>query len=89
MKPDPIVAAARFEHEHALVGVGGQPVGQQAAGRAGADNDVIVVALDRLGSGHMSLRKLIAAKLQAKIAAWSGRRRGCADRFAFGEACHA
>ena len=47
VKPDPIVAAAGFEDEHALVGVGGQPVGQQAAGRARADNDVIVFAFDR------------------------------------------
>ena len=48
MKPDPIVAAAGFEHEHALVRIGGQPVGKEAAGRAGADDDVIVVAFYRL-----------------------------------------
>ena len=63
VKPDPIVAAARFEHEHALVGIGGKPVGEQAAGRAGADNDVIVFARDRLG--HIALRKLARAKIAA------------------------
>ena len=36
------VAAAGFEQKHARGAVLGQPVGQHAAGRAGADDDVIV-----------------------------------------------
>jgi hypothetical protein len=46
--PDPVVAAARLEQEHSLVGIGGEPVGQQAAGRTGADDDVVVLAVDHL-----------------------------------------
>ena len=52
VKPDPVVAAAGFENEHALAGVGGQPIGQNAAGRAGADDDVVVFAFDRLCRAH-------------------------------------
>ena len=52
MKPDPVVAAAGFEHEHAPVAIGRQPIGQDAAGRAGADDDVVVFALDRLCRAH-------------------------------------
>ncbi len=48
VKPDPIVAAAGFEDQHALAGVGRKPVGEQAAGRTRADDDVIVVAFDCL-----------------------------------------
>jgi len=35
------VAAAGFQQQDAIFGVGRKPVGQHAAGRAGADNDVI------------------------------------------------
>ena len=48
MKPNPIVAAAGFEQQHAPVAIGRQPIGQEAAGRARADDDVVVLALDRL-----------------------------------------
>ena len=47
VEPDPVVAAAGFQQQHALARVGGQPVRQHAAGRARADDDVVVVALDR------------------------------------------
>ncbi len=46
VEPDPIVAAAGLEQQHAHAGIGGEPVGQQAAGRAGADDDVVELALD-------------------------------------------
>jgi hypothetical protein len=54
VKPDPVVAAARFENQDALAGVGGEPIGQNAAGRAGADDDVVVFAFDRRCPGHPS-----------------------------------
>ena len=47
VEPDPVVAAAGFQQQHALAGIGGQPVGQHAAGRARADDDVVVFAFDR------------------------------------------
>ena len=37
------VVAAGFEEQHAVAARRGQPVGQHAAGRAGADDDVIEV----------------------------------------------
>ena len=39
--PVVVVAAARLQQQHAVPGVGRQPVGQHAAGRAGADDDVV------------------------------------------------
>ena len=37
-----VVAAARLQHQHPGGGVGGQPVGQRAAGRAASDDDDVV-----------------------------------------------
>ena len=37
----PEIGAAIFEHEHAVLAVLGQAVGERAAGRAGADDDVV------------------------------------------------
>ena len=37
-----VVHAARFEQQHAGVGVGRQPVGEHAAGGAGPGDDVVV-----------------------------------------------
>src|SRR5277367_731926 len=63
VKPYPIVAAARFEKEHAFVAVGGKPIGEEAAGRACADDDVIVLAFDRLRLSrtlsHAALQKIV------------------------------
>ena len=42
MEPDPIVAAASLDEEHAVAGVAAQPIGKHAAGRAGADDNEIV-----------------------------------------------
>jgi hypothetical protein len=39
--PVVVVLAARLDQQHALGRVGAQAVGQQAAGRAGADDDVV------------------------------------------------
>jgi len=46
VKPDPVVVAARFQQQHAIGGVGGQPVGQHAAGRTGAHDYVVKFAFD-------------------------------------------
>ncbi len=46
VEPDPVVAAAGFQQQHALGWIGGQPVGQHAAGRACAYDDVVEFALD-------------------------------------------
>ena len=47
---DPRIAilAARLQQQHGGLAVGGQPVGQHAAGRTGADDDEI----EFLSSGH-------------------------------------
>ena len=44
--PDPIVAPAGLKQQHARIRRGRQPVRQHAAGRAGADDDVVVIAVD-------------------------------------------
>src|SRR5215216_2058537 len=64
--PDPVVAASRLEHEHALVRIGGEPVGQQASGRAGADDDVVVLAVD-------DLRHALLTGLSSRTARAAGR----------------
>ena len=46
VEPDPVVAAAGFQQQHAVVRIGRQAVGQHAAGRARADDDVVEFALD-------------------------------------------
>ena len=53
--PDPVVAAAGFEQQHAIARIGAEPVRQHAARRARADDDVIVFAFDRFGFGHSIL----------------------------------
>ncbi len=52
VKPDPVVLAAGFQQQHAIGRIGGQPVGQHAARRARADDDVVVLAVDRRRVGH-------------------------------------
>ncbi len=42
VQPDPVVAPARLEQQHGVARVGAEPVGDQTAGGAGADDDVIV-----------------------------------------------
>ena len=45
VKPDPVVMPAGFQQQHALFGIGGQAVGDDAAGRARAHHDIIVIAV--------------------------------------------
>jgi hypothetical protein len=44
MEPNPIIRIAGFQKEHAALGVGGEPVRQDAAGGPGADYDVVIVS---------------------------------------------
>src|SRR5207244_2109092 len=46
VEPDPVVAPARLEHQHARFRIGRQPVGHDAARRAGTDDDVVEVAFE-------------------------------------------
>ena len=46
VKPDPVVAAAGFQQQHAVFRIGRQAIGQHAAGRTGAHHDVVELALD-------------------------------------------
>ncbi len=48
--PDPVVASAGLEQQHLHVGIGREPVGQQAAGGAGADDHVVVAVFLHRGS---------------------------------------
>src|SRR5262249_50723007 len=63
--PDPIVAAARLQQQHAMSGVGGQTVRQHATRRAGADDDVVVVAVERRCFGHVTPRKVTPRKFRS------------------------
>ena len=51
--PDPVVAAAGFEQQHAILGIRRKAIGQHAAGRARADNDVVVFAFERRRVCHV------------------------------------
>ncbi len=54
VKPDPVVAPARFQQQDPVAGVRRKPVGEDAAGRTGADDDVVVLACVELrGLGHV------------------------------------
>src|SRR5262249_23227550 len=52
VEPDPAVLAAGLEQQDAHRRVGGETVRQQAPGRAGADDDVVILAFERRGLGH-------------------------------------
>src|SRR5262249_20571474 len=52
VEPDPIVVAAGFEQQHARSRIGGEAVRQQAAGRARADDNVVVLAFEWRCGGH-------------------------------------
>src|SRR4029077_18953962 len=52
VEPDPAVLAAGLEQQHARRRVGGETVRQQATGRAGADDDVVILAFRRRYLGH-------------------------------------
>jgi hypothetical protein len=65
MKEDALVLAARFQKQDFLARIGGQAVGQNAAGAAGPDNDVIVTChklpFSQLPWPAVSYRKNVAA----------------------------
>jgi hypothetical protein len=58
MEPDPVVAPAGFQHQHARLGICGQPVGHHATGGPCAYDDVIEVSLETI-YGH-SAKSLMA-----------------------------
>ena len=45
VKPYPVVMPAGFQQQHALPGIGRQPIGQHAAGRTRAHHDIVIVAV--------------------------------------------
>src|SRR6185437_3988002 len=45
VEPDPVVAAAGLQDQDAVTGFCGQPVGHDAAGGAGADDDIVEITL--------------------------------------------
>jgi hypothetical protein len=52
MKPYPVVVATGFKDQNPLSGILRQPVGEDAATRAGADHDIVEIPLEPL---HNSL----------------------------------
>src|SRR6266700_2053532 len=48
VKPDPVVVAAGLQDQDAARGIGRQPVGDDAAGGAGADDDIVEITLKLL-----------------------------------------
>src|SRR5205085_12161234 len=58
------VAAAGFQQQHPPAAIGAQPVGQHAAGRAGADDHVIVAAARHHASegGHWFMYTTLVSK---------------------------
>ena len=46
VEPDPVVVAAGFQEQHAVLGIGRQPVGDDAAGGAGADDDIVEITFE-------------------------------------------
>ncbi len=46
VKPDPVVVAAGLQDQHAVFGVGRQPVGDDAAGGARANDDIVEITLE-------------------------------------------
>src|SRR5262249_59466401 len=45
VKPDPVVVAAGFQHQHAFRGIGRQAVGHNAARSAPTDHETVEIAL--------------------------------------------
>ena len=68
VEPDPVVHAAGFEQQHAHSGVGGKSIRQHAAGRARADDDVVVFAFDRRCGGH-AISTLCSIGVRAALSA--------------------
>jgi hypothetical protein len=83
--PDPVVAPAGLQQQHAGIRRGRQPVRQHAAGRAGTDDDVIVIAVDGLVvhggnvrwregrcNNAQSVARIERSEIRVSIEAWSG-----------------
>src|SRR5260370_38541595 len=63
VKPDPVVAAACFQDQDAVFGIGRQPVGNDAAGGARANDDIVEITFKLLhkSSPHARLWALAIA----------------------------
>ena len=48
VKPDPVIAAAGLQDQHAVPGIGRQPVGDDTAGGARANNDIVEITFKLL-----------------------------------------
>ncbi|MGY3364782.1 hypothetical protein ACVWZL_001907 [Bradyrhizobium sp. GM2.4] len=46
VEPDPVVVAAGFEEEDAIAGIGRQPVGDDAARRAGPNDNIVKLTFE-------------------------------------------
>jgi hypothetical protein len=52
VQPHPIIASACFQKQYAAVGIARQPVGKNAARRAGTDDDVVVLSVQSRHGGY-------------------------------------
>ena len=62
--PDPVVPPAGFEQQHAAPRIGRQAIGQDAAGRPGPHDHVVVVSFETLHGVSSRNRRAVAAALQ-------------------------
>ncbi len=64
---DRVVLAAGFQQQHLDLGIGGQPVGQHAAGRAGADDDIVVTVQRALACAQLLfVAAMLARRMQKR-----------------------
>ncbi len=71
VEPNPVIVAAGFQQQDALAGIGRQAVRQHAAGRARADDDIVVVALNQRWRSHdPASRQLRSEQSAAGSAPW-------------------
>src|SRR5258708_17477776 len=82
MDPEVVVLAAGLEQQHAHLRIGAQAVGEQAAGRAGADDEIVewsrrlghrfpALYMDESGqSGRGDPRPLAAAEIMPESVRW-------------------
>ena len=59
VKPDPVVIAAGLQHQHAVLRIGGEPVGHDAAGGARADDDIVEITFEP--SAFLNFRQSVAS----------------------------
>ena len=60
MKPDPVVVPAGFEQQYADPCIGGEAVGEDATRRAGANDDVVVLAFAASDRVHVPAHTMVS-----------------------------